>query len=151
MAGWHYLSAEQAFKQLQSNPDGLAEDEAVDRLKHWGRNQLRPRKPISPFKLFLKQFLNFFILILLFAAILAYAISYMPGQEERKLTAYFILVIILLSVSAKFLRRISLTKRTRGTGKVVGISHHRVTGGGQARDRSSVSGTRGCDGAFTRE
>lgn len=102
MANWHNLSVEQAFKQLDLHPDGLTETEAAERLKRWGGNQLRQRKPISPIKLFLKQFANYFILVLLFAAGLAYGVSFLPGQGERKLTAYFILGIILLSVLLSF-------------------------------------------------
>ncbi len=102
MTDWHNLSIDQAFNQLDSQEEGLAETEAADRLKHWGGNLLKRRKPISPIKLFLKQFANYFILVLLFAAVLAYAVSYMPGQGERKLTAYFILGIILISVALSF-------------------------------------------------
>ena len=102
MTHWHHLSVEQAFKQLDSQADGMSEPEAADRLKQWGGNLLKRRKPISPIKLFLKQFANYFILVLLFAAALAYAVSYMPGQSDRKLTAYFILGIILISVLLSF-------------------------------------------------
>lgn len=102
MTSWHNLSIEQAFHQLDARQEGLTEIEATDRLKHFGPNQLQPRKPISAVKLFLKQFANYFILVLLFAAGLAYGVSFMPGQSDRKLTAYFILGIILLSVLLSF-------------------------------------------------
>ncbi len=102
MTNWHNLSIEQVFKQLDSHPQGLAEAEAVHRLERWGSNQLQTRKRISPIKLFFKQFASYFILVLLFAAALAFGVSFMPGQGERKLTAIFILVIILISVSLSF-------------------------------------------------
>jgi Ca2+-transporting ATPase len=102
MANWHNLSVEGVFRQLESHLDGLTETEAADRLKRFGSNLIKTRKPIAPFKIFIKQFANYFILVLLFAAILAYAVSYMPGQAERRLTAYFILFIILLSVLLSF-------------------------------------------------
>ena len=50
----------------------------------------------------LKQFANYFILVLLFAAILAFAVSFLPGESGRRLTAYFILGIIVLSVALSF-------------------------------------------------
>lgn len=102
MTSWHSLSIEQAFKQLDSRPDGLTEVEAADRLKSWGSNLLQTRKPMSPYKIFIRQFANYFILVLLFAAGLAYGVSFLPGQSDRKLTAYFILVIILLSILLSF-------------------------------------------------
>ncbi len=102
MTSWHSLSIEQVFKQLDSGPQGLTVADAADRLKRSGSNILQTRKPISPYKLFFKQFANYFILVLLFAAVLAYAVSFLPGQSERKLTAIFILVIILISISLSF-------------------------------------------------
>jgi P-type Ca2+ transporter type 2C len=102
MTSWHNLSVEQVFLQLDSCSDGLTEIQAVDRFKRWGSNQLQMRKPTPAYKLFFKQFANYFILVLLFAAGLAYAVSYLPGEADRKLTAYYILVIILVSVFLGF-------------------------------------------------
>jgi Ca2+-transporting ATPase len=103
MTNWHSLTIEQAFQQQGSRPEGLTQREVIGRAKRWGTNQLQARKPISPIKIFIKQFANYFILVLLFAAILAYSVSFMPGQSDRKLTAYFILGIIFLSVVLSFL------------------------------------------------
>jgi len=102
MAIWHSVSIEEAFAQLHAHKQGLSESEAAERLDRWGSNLLQTRKPVSPFKLFIKQFANYFILVLLFAAGLAYGVSYMPGQSDRRLTAYFILGIIFLSVLLSF-------------------------------------------------
>ncbi len=102
MNAWHNLSIEESLQELGSRSSGLNEAEVEDRLKKYGPNQLQSRESISPFKLFFKQFANYFILVLLFAAALAYGVSYMPGQSDRKLTAYFILGIILLSVLLSF-------------------------------------------------
>ena len=119
MTSWHNLSIEQAFRQLDTNPNGLAETEAADRLKHWGNNQLQQRKPIQPLKLFYKQFANYFILVLLFAAVLAYGVSFMPGQGERKLTAYFILAIILLSVVLSFFEEYRSQRELEALGRLL--------------------------------
>jgi P-type Ca2+ transporter type 2C len=102
VTAWHNFSIEEVFKQLNSRPAGLTEIEVADRLKRWGHNQIQRRKPISPLKMFLKQFANYFILVLLFAAALAYGVSFLPGQSDRKLTAYFILGIIIISVLLSF-------------------------------------------------
>jgi P-type Ca2+ transporter type 2C len=119
MSNWHNLTIEQAFKQLGSNPDGLTEAEAANRLKRWGSNQFKPRKPISPFKIFIRQFANYFILVLFFAAGLAYGVSFMPGQAERRLTAYFILVIILLSVLLSFFEEYRSQRELEALGRLL--------------------------------
>lgn len=102
MTVWHSLTKEQAFDQLGSRPEGLTTAEVDERLERYGRNVIQKRRPVSPFRLFARQFANFFILVLLFAAILAFAVSTLPGEGERRLTAYFILVIVLVSVVLSF-------------------------------------------------
>ncbi len=102
MDSWHALSILEVFRQLDARPDGLTSTEVVDRLVHYGRNEITRRKPVSPLRLLLKQFANYFIIVLFFAAVLAYAVSFLPGESSRRLTAFFILGIILLSVALSF-------------------------------------------------
>jgi Ca2+-transporting ATPase len=99
---WHTLVISDVFAQLGTHPEGLTEKEVAARLEHSGRNEIIRRKPINPWRLLLKQFANYFIFVLLFAAILAFAVSYLPGESGRRLTAYFILGIIVLSVALSF-------------------------------------------------
>ena len=70
MNSWHELSAQEAFRQLDARPEGLTATEAADRLTHFGRNEITRRKPVSPLRLLIKQFSNYFIYVLLFAAAL---------------------------------------------------------------------------------
>jgi Ca2+-transporting ATPase len=119
MTDWHSLTAEQAIEQLNARRQGLTEGEASERLKRYGSNLLEKRKPISPVKIFIRQFANFFILVLLFAAGLAFAVSYLPGQSERRLTAYFILVIILISVLLSFFEEYRSQRELEALGKLL--------------------------------
>ena len=99
---WHTLEIQEIYGQLGTRPEGLNEAEVTDRLAQSGRNEITRRKPVSPWRLLFKQFVNYFILVLLFAAILAFAVSFLPGESGRRLTAYFILGIIVLSVTLNF-------------------------------------------------
>jgi len=99
---WHTLEIQEIYRQLGTRPEGLNEAEVTDRLAQSGRNEITRRKPVSPWRLLFKQFVNYFILVLLFAAILAFAVSFLPGESGRRLTAYFILGIIVLSVTLNF-------------------------------------------------
>ncbi len=119
MVNWHSLSVEETFQELGSRPDGLTESEAVERLKRWGSNQLEARKQVSLLRLFAKQFANYFILVLLFAAGLAFAVSYLPGQSERRLTAYFILGIILISVLLSFFEEYRSQRELEALGRLL--------------------------------
>jgi Ca2+-transporting ATPase len=99
---WHSLNVEQVLQAVDGRREGLSADEAADGLLRTGRNELSRRKPASPLRLFLKQFANFFVLVLLFAAGLAYGVSYLPGESGRRLTVFFILGIVGLSVLLSF-------------------------------------------------
>lgn len=49
------LSIEEAFKELESSPEGLSEEEARARLSLWGYNEI-PEKRMSPVVFFLTRF-----------------------------------------------------------------------------------------------
>ncbi len=102
MDTWHALSVGDILEQLETSYTGLTATDAADRLARTGRNEITRRRTVSPLSLFLKQFANYFVLVLLFAAALAYAVSFLPGEGSRRLTAFFILGIILLSVALSF-------------------------------------------------
>ncbi len=99
---WHHLSIEDTSEKLNTSSDGLASAEAANRLARGGRNEIVRRKAIAPWHLLVKQFANFFVIVLLFAAALAYAISFLPNEESRRLTAFFILGIVALTVLLSF-------------------------------------------------
>ncbi len=99
---WHHLGLTEVYRQLDTRPEGLTDAEVTDRLARLGRNEILRRKPVSPWILFFRQFANYFILVLLFAALLAFAVSFLPGESGRRLTGWFILAIVILSVALNF-------------------------------------------------
>ncbi|MDP4039243.1 MAG: cation-translocating P-type ATPase [Candidatus Pacearchaeota archaeon] len=62
---------EEIFKILNSNSEGLTEQEAKKRLEKYGLNQLKEKKKINPLVIFFKQFKSFIIYILLFAVLIS--------------------------------------------------------------------------------
>jgi Ca2+-transporting ATPase len=73
---WHSLDAGEALSRLESNPErGLASSEARTRLEKFGPNELRQEEKISPLALFLGQFKNLLIIILLIAVALSVAVG----------------------------------------------------------------------------
>ncbi len=82
------LPKEKVLEALGSSLKGLTEEEARRRLSLFGPNELEAARKDSPLKLFLKQFANLLILILLIAA----GISFFVGDA---LEAVVILLIVL--------------------------------------------------------
>lgn len=67
---WYHLEAEEAIRRLHSSRDGLSQHEAEERLRRFGPNQLERTKGLGPFVLFLRQFQNPLVYVLLVAGII---------------------------------------------------------------------------------
>ncbi|MGP8282712.1 MAG: cation-translocating P-type ATPase [Desulfomonilaceae bacterium] len=116
---WHELGIEETIKKLETRIEGLSDREVEERLNRYGKNEIIRGKPLTPFEIFLKQFSNFFVLILFFAAGLAYAVSFMPGEADRYLTALFILGIIVITIGLGFFEEYKAQKELRGLDKLL--------------------------------
>lgn len=89
LAFWSSPTAE-LLEQFQTTPDGLAQDEAQQRLALYGANLLKPKRKSDVLTLLLAQFKSPIILILLFATVL----SFFLGDA---VDASIILAIVLVS------------------------------------------------------
>ncbi|MFH1225673.1 MAG: HAD-IC family P-type ATPase [bacterium] len=69
---WHSLTIEEVFSELKTDHLGLTEKEAQKRLAHFGPNQLPAGQPLAKTVIFLSQFKNPLIYILLIAAIITF-------------------------------------------------------------------------------
>ncbi|WMW22986.1 HAD-IC family P-type ATPase [Methanolobus mangrovi] len=66
---WYRATAEETFSLLETSKEGLSKDEASFRLSKHGYNEVETRKKHGPVYLFLKQFANPLIYVLIAAAI----------------------------------------------------------------------------------
>lgn len=90
MSNWFNYSSEQVVKALATNPQqGLTSSEAKRRLEKVGHNQLNAAIKISPWRIFLGQFTDFMVLVLIGAAI----VSGLLGEREDALTIIAIIII----------------------------------------------------------
>ena len=72
MAAWHEQSAQESCEQLKTNPlKGLSQSEAKKRLEKNGANILNEGEKVHPLKMFLGQFSDLMIIVLIFAAIIS--------------------------------------------------------------------------------
>ncbi|HCS49711.1 MAG TPA: cation-translocating P-type ATPase, partial [Candidatus Aminicenantes bacterium] len=95
---WHALDAEKVLHRLRSDThSGLTQEEVGKRLAQYGLNELRKEDKASPLSLFLSQFKNLLILILLAAT----ALSLLVGEW---VDALMIAAIVLLSAILGFIQ-----------------------------------------------
>lgn len=59
------------IEELDTSMSGLSREEAQKRLEKYGRNEIRRKKPISPLSIFLSQFKDLLIWILIFATVIS--------------------------------------------------------------------------------
>ena len=87
---WHSLPIEEVFERLRSSPQGLSDEEAARRLREHGPNVIEEEKGRSPLFIFIDQFINPLMALLLLATALSLAIG-------EVLDAATILAIVLAS------------------------------------------------------
>jgi P-type Ca2+ transporter type 2C len=93
---WHSLSARDAGEALGTDPaTGLSPEEAATRLDHHGENRLAETPPRPVWLKFLDQFRSYLVIVLLFAAALAWAIGDLKD-------AVVILVVVVLNAGLGF-------------------------------------------------
>ncbi|HOW53534.1 MAG TPA: cation-translocating P-type ATPase [Syntrophorhabdaceae bacterium] len=68
---YHQQRMESIYEHLDTTADGLSAAEAEKRLAKYGPNELKAKKKKTPFFMFLDQFKDFMILILIGAAVVA--------------------------------------------------------------------------------
>ncbi len=92
---WHSLGLEDVFKQLESGRKGLSFGLAKQRLKQFGKNEIRLERKISPLKIFAEQFKSVLVLVLLAASFVSFVVSLFPGYEDNLINAILIFVIVI--------------------------------------------------------
>jgi len=94
---WHNLEVSEVLDSLSSKRDGLSQEEAQRRLAEFGPNELAGKEKISPWAIFLEQFNNFLIIILLVAV----ALSAITGEVAD---AIVIFAIVLFAAGLGFIQ-----------------------------------------------
>ncbi|MFA5554246.1 MAG: HAD-IC family P-type ATPase [Phycisphaerae bacterium] len=77
---WHTLDSTETLRLLDTNPSGLDNNQAQERLSEFGSNILTAREKIAPLYIFLHQFVNPLVYLLIAAAIIKFAFNiYIDG------------------------------------------------------------------------
>jgi len=100
---WHSQSAGEVLAQLGSATTGLSATEAAQRLVANGRNELKAGKRISPLQIFLRQFKNLIVWILIVAGVIS-------GMLGEAIDAIAILAIVGLNAVIGFYQEFSAEK-----------------------------------------
>jgi len=88
----HSKTIEQVLKELKTSDKGLSNEEAGERLKQYGFNEIKEGKKISPWQIFLEQFNSVVIWILIAATIIS------AFLKEYVDASVIMIIIVLIAV-----------------------------------------------------
>jgi len=110
---WHQKSVEDIYAVLGSTPEGLTSFEATRRLDRYGPNELIETKRTSLLMMFLNQFRDFMILVLIAAALIAGFI----GEPSDTIA---IVIIVILNAIIGFVQEYRAQKAMEALRKMAG-------------------------------
>jgi len=91
------MDIEEVMRTLKTSREGLSSEEAERRLREFGYNELVERERVTPLQIFLNQFRDIFVIMLLIAT----AISFLIGEI---IDASTIAVIVVLNAVVGFVQ-----------------------------------------------
>lgn len=86
---WELMETNKVLEELGTSNDGLSSDEALKRLSKYGKNELVEEKKEGPLRLFLNQFMDVLIILLIVAALASYVI----GDFLDSMVILFVVVV----------------------------------------------------------
>ncbi len=100
---WHTLSPERTLHTLKSGATGLSSENAGRRLERYGPNELTAQKGTSSLKIFLSQFKDMMVIILIIATIISAALG-------EYIDATVICIILVLNAVFGFVQEFKAEK-----------------------------------------
>ncbi|KUJ97580.1 MAG: putative calcium-transporting ATPase [Thermodesulfobacterium sp. 37_54] len=111
---FYQKTAEEILEVLNTGPTGLSEREATQRLAIYGKNVLEKKKKSSPLTLFLSQFKDFLVFILVVAALIS-------GFLGELIDTVTITVILLINGLIGFIQTYRAEKAMEALSKMLSL------------------------------
>lgn len=108
---WHTKSIDIIYDILNSSKNGISTSEAHNRLKEYGLNELKIKKKKTPFIMFLNQFKDLMIIILIISAIIASSLG-------KLVDSLAIVAIVILNAIIGFLQEYKAEKAIEALKKI---------------------------------
>lgn len=122
---WHSLATEKVFAETGSSKNGLTAKAVEEKLQEYGPNELVEKVKKSPLVIFLNQFKDFMILVLIAAAI----ISGIIGDVSDTI---IIIIIVLLNAIVGFVQEYQAEKSMEALKKMAAL-HSQVIREGETK------------------
>lgn len=120
-----FLVSAQPIKKVydffETQASGLSQEQADERLKEYGLNEVAREKASHPLMIFIKAFINPFIGVLMVLAIISLVLDVImaPPAEKEWTSVAVITTMVLLSVILKFSQELKSSKASSALQKLV--------------------------------
>lgn len=104
----HFLDSDEVLEALETNTHGLSNQEVINRLKKYGSNALPEGKGLSYLNVFLSQFKDLLVIILILAGIISFLLSFQ--DTENLVDVIAIAIVVFLNAILGFYQEISAEK-----------------------------------------
>ena len=132
---WHAKTDEEALETLGTSASGLSSEDAKNRLTQYGPNKLIERGGVSPLKIFLGQFKDIFVLMLLAAIVISLFIAFNESAAptlEDYADSIIIGVIVALNAVVGFVQEYRSEKAIEAMRKMTAPQASVLRDGGEA-------------------
>jgi len=133
---WHAMEIDEIMHALGVERGGLISEEAVERLRKHGYNELAERKRVTALQILLNQFKDIFIIMLLAAIVLSFligsyksAVTGHDGSLEEYVDAAAIGAIVILNALVGFLQEYRSEKAIEAMKKLAAPQAHILRNG----------------------
>ncbi|MEK6848495.1 MAG: HAD-IC family P-type ATPase, partial [Nanoarchaeota archaeon] len=116
--GYHTKTKEEIFKEFHTSEKGLSNEEAKNRLEHYGLNEISKKKKTPLIFIFLKQFSSPLIYILFIAMIISFTFNHL-------IDSYVILIVVFINASVGFVQERKAEKAIDALKKMI-VSYAKV-------------------------
>ncbi|MFX1319698.1 MAG: calcium-translocating P-type ATPase, SERCA-type [Promethearchaeota archaeon] len=125
----HTQDAAAIMKQLEVTEEGLSTEEAQRRLTEYGPNALEEVKGPGPLSMFLSQFKETLVIILIFAAVISLVVNVytnliIPGHNEPPIDAIVIMIIVIINAILGFTQEYRAEKSIEALQKMAAPQAH---------------------------
>ena len=97
---WHAKTEEEVLRILDTSVRGLSDEEARRRLEKYGPNELKETRKVTALSIFLNQFKDVFVIMLIIATFIAFYVDFV--KNETPIDAMTIATIVILNAVVGF-------------------------------------------------
>ncbi len=126
---WHAVDVEAALKREGSSPSGLSQAEASKRLAEVGPNELVQTTRIRPIRIFLEQFTDVLVIILIIAAAVSAYLGLSKGESADLYDAGLIVIIVVLNSVLGFVQEYRAERSLQALKALAAPKAHVIRGG----------------------